>query len=114
METIPFDHFWEQPLLSLKLKPLHDESEAIFCPFAKVELLSICDTGLGLMPKSIVALPNGDLVLGTFSTRKAYTFKVFQSHPFQRIDHKKGYISLKEAAAAVAQSEQSAPSKTQA
>jgi hypothetical protein len=43
------------------------------------------------MPKNILALPNGDIVVGCFSARKTYTFKVFSSDPFQRIDKKKGY-----------------------
>ena len=58
-------------------KLLDMDGHAAFCPLANVQLSSVVDQGLGLVPKSLLALPNGDIVLGTFSVRKGYAFKVF-------------------------------------
>jgi len=63
-----------------------------FCPFKQLKLVAICDTGVGIMPKSLLAMPNGDVILATFSARKGYCFKTFSTDPFQRIDKKKGFI----------------------
>ena len=43
------------------------------------------DSGLGVCPKSMLHLGNGDIILGTFSSKKGYTFKAFTSEPFTRI-----------------------------
>lgn len=114
VEQIPYDYFWEEPILRMNLKPaqtklqgeitvdnacwfgeklLEMDGHAAFCPLANIQLSSVVDQGLGLVPKSLLALPNGDIVLGTFSVRKGYAFKVFQTHPFRRVDQKKGYFS---------------------
>lgn len=67
-----------------------------FCPFKSLNLVAICDTGVGIMPKSLLAMPNGDIILATFSARKGYCFKSFSTDPFQRIDKKKGYVGSRE------------------
>ena len=67
-----------------------------FCPYKSLILEAICDTGIGILPKSLLAMPNGDVILATFSARKGYCFKSFSTSPFQRIDKKKGFISSQE------------------
>tara|TARA_B110000285_G_scaffold197032_1_gene228406 strand:+ start:438 stop:797 length:360 start_codon:yes stop_codon:yes gene_type:complete len=49
------------------------------------QLIGIQDTSLGVCPKSLLSLKNGDLILGTFSSSKGYTFKSFHTDPFSKI-----------------------------
>lgn len=67
-----------------------------FCPYKELKLEAICDTGIGIVPKSLLAMPNGDVILATFSARKGYCFKSFSTDPFQRIDKKKGFVGSQE------------------
>jgi hypothetical protein len=51
-----------------------------FAPYSNLQtfsLIALQDSGLGICPKSLLPLPNGDVVLGTFSSRLGYNFKVF-------------------------------------
>ena len=126
---LPYDSFWEYPLLrQIPMRPLDtpafdridflkivkenlydlnkfvpegsDVQQSLieaggfgpFCPYKTLTLEAICDTGIGIMPKSLLAMPNGDVILATFSARKGYCFKSFSTSPFQRIDKKKGFI----------------------
>jgi len=38
-----------------------------FCTLTNFELVGVHDTGIGLMPKSLLYLENEDIILGTFS-----------------------------------------------
>ena len=63
-----------------------------FCTLNNFRLIAVQDMGLGLLPKSMLLLSNGDIILSTFSVHKGYTFKAFTSSPFVRIGKKRTYI----------------------
>jgi len=122
----PYDHFWEQVLLDMNLKPSSpalsplskqsvvqqaewiDRNQAkpaspldgflgmagieSFCTLTNFKLVAVQDMDLGLLPKSMLLLSNGDIILATFSARKGYTYKAFSSSPFVRIGKKRTYM----------------------
>lgn len=96
-ELVPFDNFWEQPLQEMNIKwattnfssgnlPMssHDflSSHQVFANMTDFKKVATFDIGVGLLPKSIIQLGNHDIVLGTFSAKQKYTFKIFTAYPF--------------------------------
>lgn len=60
-----------------------------FCTLTNFELVSVQDANLGLLPKSLLYLENQDIIVGTFSANRGYTFKAFSSSPFTRLNKKR-------------------------
>ena len=60
-----------------------------FCTLTNFELVGVQDTNLGLLPKSLLYLENQDIIVGTFSANRTYTFKAFSSSPFVRLNKKR-------------------------
>lgn len=54
-----------------------------FCTISKFELVGVRSRGIGALPKSLVYLNNGDIVLGTFSQDRGGCIKTFTATPFE-------------------------------
>mmetsp|Transcript_10125 Transcript_10125/g.15460 ORF Transcript_10125/g.15460 Transcript_10125/m.15460 type:complete len:103 (-) Transcript_10125:627-935(-) len=76
----------QQPLTSHYYLPSYQP----FCNLTDFKLVGVQTTGVGILPKSLLQLGNGDIIVSSFSRKdkKNVTFKAFLSHPFQRLNKK--------------------------